>query len=86
MRYLLELETNGPFEMWDGLIWINSLASEKRSVLVTPLMRCHEVFADLRPPPWTDGLIFLTDALFDSDQRSHFQQAYRTNASYEART
>jgi hypothetical protein len=25
MRYLLELETNGLFEIWDRLIWINSL-------------------------------------------------------------
>jgi hypothetical protein len=33
------------------LIWINSLTSEEQTVPVTPLMRCHEVFIDLRPPP-----------------------------------
>ena len=31
MRYLLELETNGPFEMWDRLIWINSLLPEEQT-------------------------------------------------------
>ena len=52
MRYLLlELETNGPFEMWDRLIWINSLLPGELTVPVTPLMRCHEVIIDLRPAP-----------------------------------
>jgi hypothetical protein len=29
MRYLVGLETNRPFEMWDRLIWINGPASQE---------------------------------------------------------
>ena len=35
-----------------------TLSAEEQTVPVTPLMRCHEVIIDLRPPLLTDGLIF----------------------------
>jgi hypothetical protein len=40
------------------LIWLNRQAPKEQTVPVTPLMRCHEVIIDLRPPLLTDGLIF----------------------------
>jgi hypothetical protein len=47
------------------LIWINGPASEEQSVPVTPLMRCHEVFIDLRPPMLSRWPHFLTSGLCD---------------------
>jgi hypothetical protein len=38
------LKTNGPFEMWDRLIWINSLASEEQTVAVTPAIDAWSSF------------------------------------------